>query len=235
MRKLWLGIVFFAASPAVFGQLDDNTLTITASRTIDLQPDQVMVGVYVNAPVDNMVDDILSGLQGSGLTAANLLNVSTSVYKGAPSTDWAFALPVPFSKLKATLVLLMELQQKLSGPRGDGKASMDVSFSVQGSQVSPELQASQPCPWTTLVGDARAQAQKLAAVAGVTVGPVIAISDGNGVSPNSVVLSQFAYYSGSLLPVARIAPIDRSGFFYSGLLAGPAPACSMTVQFKLLR
>ena len=72
MRTLWVGVVFLAASSAVFGQLDDNTLTITASRTMDVQPDQVIVGVYVNAPFDNTVDDILGALQGSGVTSANL-------------------------------------------------------------------------------------------------------------------------------------------------------------------
>src|SRR4051794_13908419 len=131
MRTIWLGAVFFAATSAAYGQLDDNTFTITASRTIDLQPDQAIVGVYVDSPADNGVDDIVGALQGSGITAANLTGIYSSGYLGpVPRTDWTFSLPVPFSKLKDTLAALAEVQRKNSGPaiRGNGKASLDVSF-----------------------------------------------------------------------------------------------------------
>lgn len=234
MRKIWLGVVFFAASSAVFGQLDDNTLTITASRTMDLQPDQVIVGVYVNGPSDSTLDDILGALQGSGLTAANLTGVSTSGYTGnIMGTAWTFALPAPFSKLKATLSALTDVQQKLSvAPvRSAGKASMDMLFSVQGTQVSPELQASQPCPYASLAGDAKAQAQKLASAAGVSVGSIVAISDGSGTGVGAAVSGQPALlfaFAGNIIPAQRVGI-----FFASFPQQAPAPNCSMTVQFKL--
>ena len=242
MRKLWLAAVFFAAASALFGQLDDNTFTVTASRAIDLQPDQVIIGVYVDSPFGTGLDDVLGALQSSGVTAANLSGIYSllnGVYispylSSSQRTQWTFALPVAFSKLKDTLAALKELQQTVSGPgnTGSGKAGLDLSFGIQGTQVSPELQASRPCPWPSLAGDARAHVQKLAAAAGLSVGPIVAISDGNasGISPGAL-LTSFAF-PGNIIPAERVGIF--TGFATFGAYGTPPPNCSMTVQFKLV-
>jgi hypothetical protein len=232
MRTLWLGVAFLAASSCVFGQLDDNTVTITASRNISLQPDFAVVGIYVDAPYNDGLDDILNALDGSGLTADDLTGVNTSgpLSEQVQRTAWTFARAVPFAKLKDMLASLTAVQQGLagSGTRGAANASVSMTFSVQGSQVSPELQASQPCPLPALVSDARAQAQQLAMAAGFTVGPVVAISDGSstGGTYGAVLGAVFGLAAGAI-------SVSRIGTF-SSLITQPPVNCSMTVQFQLL-
>ena len=228
MRQLCLAALFFAASSVAFGQLDDNTLTVTASRSISFQPDQVVVGIYVDAPLNLVLDDILGALDGAGLTAADLAGVGTS--SGAPNqpqrTAWTFTRAVPFSKLNATLATLTAIQQKRS------PAGIAVTFFVQGSQVSPELQASQACPLPSLVSDTRAKAQQLAGASGFTVGPILSISDGS--SSGAIGVPQ-AIYGGVLsasVPVAMVGVVGVGTF--TSLISQVAPNCSMTVQFKLL-
>lgn len=174
MRKTCLLFLFTAA--ALFGQLDDNTITITANRQVTLQPDEIVFYVTVQAAETLGIDDVLAKLAGTGITTANL----TSVFSDGNNTiDWAFTLGVPLSQVSATSAALAQLQQK-SG----------ISFSVQGAQVSKVLQQSQTCSQTSLIADAQTQAQALATAAGFTVGPVLAVSDGSGEQkPASVVFA----------------------------------------------
>lgn len=225
---LWIAMPFLA-----FAQLDDDTLTVTASRTVKLQPDQIVVGVTVSAPSDAALDDVVSALSGTGIAAANLSSAYTSLLQvlPQPATQWTFTLPVSFARFNGVLSALAKIQQTLR-PNSSG---MNLTYFVQSTQVSPELQAANPCAYTSLMGDAQRQAQNLAAAAGVKVGAVVALSDG---------------FSGAPYPGA-IVPANRNGDFsailggaiaiYDPLIGNPffvntaAPACSMTVQFKLLR
>jgi hypothetical protein len=143
-------------------------------------------------------------------------------------TAWTFTHAVPFAKLNDILASLTAVQQRLEpGPQGAAKASVNMSFQVQGSQVSPELQASQPCPLPALVGDARAQAQELAKASGLAVGPIVAISDGSAMGVTGAAI--FGIPSLALFPVN----IAASRYTYATFLT-PAPNWSLVVQFKLL-
>ena len=64
-------------SPLAFGQLDSNSITVTASRNASLQPDQAVFAVSVQSGISASLDDVLAALQGSGITAANLSSVSS--------------------------------------------------------------------------------------------------------------------------------------------------------------
>ena len=125
-------------------------------------------------------------------------------------------LPVPFAKLKDTVASLAKLEQGLD------QNKLALSFFVQGTQVSPALSASRPCLYTALIGDAQAQAQKVAAAVGLRVGSIVAMSDQGG---SQVLVGAFTsiYLSAYILdPLTSNVPT-------------PNPICSMTVQFKLLR
>jgi hypothetical protein len=216
MRIMWPALLAVFAPALALAQLDADTLTITISSDSPLRPDRVQVGITVNAPVTATFDDVLASLQGSGVTPANLTYGSTFFPSPGfdPKTDWLFTLSVPFASLKDTMSTLARLQTA---------SAMDIRFYIQGVQASPELVASNPCVFTTLASQARVQAQKVAEAAGVTVGPIVGISDQ---SAEEVV----AYVA---VPTAVVRFGDFSAVGLIGSITAPSP-CTMTVQFKLL-
>src|SRR6266536_1219540 len=160
----WL--LFFAAVSVAFGQLDSDMITITSSRTQSIVVDQVQVTVNVNTGRDATLDDVVSALQGTEITAANLSGAYTfsSNFQQPRPTQWTFTLTASISKLKDTLAALA---------RAQNRSDIDLGYYLNAVTTQ-----SGPCPWPSLVGDAQAQAQKLAAVAGVRVGPIVALSEG---------------------------------------------------------
>ena len=206
MRKL-LPVLLLAVTPAL-GQLQTDTITITATRHVSLQPDQLVFQVQVLAPETAGIDDVLVQLAGTGITPANLTGVSSFV-KG--QFEWEFRLTVPISQAGATVALLLQ---------------REVTFYVQGTQVSQALQQSQGCSQASLVSDARAQAQSLAVAAGFTAGPVLAVADGS--SPQSPVA---AARLGLIPNVLTGAFISVASFVAST----PPLTCTAVVKFQLLR
>ncbi len=233
MRAICL---LLAAAGLAFGQLDDNTITVTASRFQNAQPERAQVTIVVASSAQASLDDILSALAGTGAAAANL----TYVYTNAPqvvgpintpvrSTQWTFTLTVPFEKLGGTLSALASAQQNAAKP----DSNLDISFYVQPGQLSPDSAAADTCIFPTLVGDAQRQAQMVAAAAGMRAGGIVAMSGGPaGVSP----------ISGIGVPAARTGDfsfVSGTGGLVGFLLSAPtpvlAPTCSITVQFRLTR
>src|SRR5271154_4720550 len=99
MRRAWLLILPFAVTP-VFGQLESNTLTISATRQITLQPDQAVFYLQISSNPSASLDQILTALSGLSITSANL----TSVYSGTPQIlQWTFTLAMPLANLAATV------------------------------------------------------------------------------------------------------------------------------------
>jgi len=167
MRKLLLAISLAAASAGA-ASLDNNTVTVTANRTVTLQPDQVLLYVSVLTAQDAGLDDVLAKLKGSGITAEFLNGVSPAfggAITGARNpafSIWSFIVPAPFTKMKDTLAALAQIQQSLGTMQG----SQVLTFNAVGTRYSPELQAAQPCALPALVADARRQADVMAGAAG---------------------------------------------------------------------
>ncbi len=205
--------VLIAASVPAWGQLQTDTITITANREVNLQPDQIVFSLQLQAPEAASLDDVLAQVAGVGITAANLVSVFSL---GDKALAWTFNLPALVSQASATTASLLKLAQQSKQP---------LTFSVLGTQVSQALQQSQPCSQASLVSDARAQAQNLAAAAGFSVGPVLAVSDG------------------SLVPVApRViagalpAFLTVTGFLADFVSTPPQPiTCAAAVKFQLYR
>jgi hypothetical protein len=226
---------------AAFGQLDDNTLTVTSSRALTFQPDQVAISVTASFESTAALDDVLAAVASAGITLANLSNVSTynlplNAGQNRQTNEWFFVLQVPFSKLGGELTSLGAVQQSI------GKNSArSLSYYVQGTQVSPQLSATGVCPYAALFQDAGAQAQTLASAAGVMLGPVVAVSDGSSVYP------AIGVAVGYLVPTAAFrvgdfqiadpllgAPVASfSGVL--GLTASAQTTCTLSVQFRLQR
>ena len=203
--------------PAAFGQLDSNSVTVTAGRSLAQQPDQVLFGITVQSGFNTSLDEVVAALHGSGITAANFAGMSTGpnpILSASPvvqSLQWVFSLPVPLAKIKDTIATLTALQKNIAQQNN----GLMLSFNVQGTQVSAQAQQAHPCVPSDLLADARAQAQKLADAAGLSLGAVLAMASGTS-APSGVAATSIA---GLLLSAPPVLP----------------SVCSMTVKFALLR
>jgi uncharacterized protein YggE len=216
--------IFFAVTGLAFAQPDNNTLTITASRNVNVVPDQVALQVRLRAETSAALSDVLAQMAGSGITAANLTYVSTHGNLGdnRAEIDWSFELVVPFSGMKDSIATLAALTRKLGLRNG----SPVMTVSVTDSRISDEAQ-SQACPLTALVSDARRQAEQIASATGVRVGAIVGLSDGAGNAGVEVVVADF--------PAVSFLAYDSP--FGATLARGYPMApnrCSMIVQFRLI-
>jgi uncharacterized protein YggE len=200
------------------GQTSQRTLTVAASRTINVAPDQVALAAYVDTTVDGTLDDAVAALAGTGFTAANLLNVSPLYSQSG--NEWLFSVTVPLAKITDSLAALQKVQNGVSGMAGVVTA---VGFDVQGTQVSSDLAAAQDCTKTALISDAQAYARRVAAAAGVALNGILAISD-NG-SPAVA----GAFFAASTLGVVRTGDFS----LVNSIVTSPQPGCSVTVQFGI--
>lgn len=208
-----LSALLFVTATAAFGQLDDNTITVRATRQITLQPDQIVFYVRVATSATSGIEGAIAKVSGIGITPAQL----TGVFSDTTDTiDWNFTLTAPLSQANATIAQLIQLQQSSGGA---------VSFGVQDMQVSQAAQQSQPCSQSALVADAQKQAQALASAAGLTVGPVIAVSDGGGATASASVVTFIGASVSGILPVISTRP--------DFLFAPSASACTAVVKFQL--
>src|SRR5690349_11663990 len=99
MPKLW--ITMLLAVP-LFGQLDSGTLTVTVSRTITVQPDQVGFSASVLASVDSPLDEIVSTLAPAGATTADL----AAAVRNNGFFTYYFAWVVPVSQVTEVIAAL---------------------------------------------------------------------------------------------------------------------------------
>jgi hypothetical protein len=208
-------LILLAAAP-VFAQLDSHTLAISATRSITPPADQVVFGLSVNAAANTTLDQVVGALSGLGITEANLNGISNS-----GPLQWGFTLVAPLSKLSTTISSLIKLEQTI----GQNNSGLTLTFTIEGTQASQQVQQSPSCSDADLIADATAQAQKLAAAAGLTLGPILRVSN---------------------VPVAQTYAVpnivERLGSFVSGgfsefLFATPVPSpvtCSLLVKFQLL-
>ena len=218
--------LFLAAAPLLFGQLDTNTVSVRASRSIAVQPDQAVFAVSVSAPLDAGFNDVIAALQGTGITAAQFSGLAVS--QVTPSIQfrlaWRFVLPVPLAGMKDEVASLTAAQQALVKKQ----SVFGLSFYVAGTQASPELLAGQSCSKSDLIADATSQARVLSAAGGFSLGPILSMSDVGGVAgaawvpTASLVSGDFA--AGSLASFLLFTPVP---------LTSPVVSCSLTVKFRV--
>jgi hypothetical protein len=217
-------LLYLTAVSCAFAQLDSNSLTVSVSRNKTLQADQAVFGVFVSTDFTAGLNDVLAAVETAGITMANFVSVSSSqggvIYDPlAPvplyRLQWTFGIPVAISKTNDMASALSDLQRNLAqnsnGPR--------LSFTVQGTQVSQQLQESQTCSLPDLIADGRAQAQKLAGAAGLTLGNILAVS-----SSTTATSTGGSAYLG--LPIGAF--ISSSTFAQT-----LTPPCFVTVKFAV--
>jgi hypothetical protein len=196
-------VAFVLSVSLAYGQLESNSITVTASRSAVVQPDQAVFGVSVSSNIGTSLDDVLAALAGSGITIANFSGVSSipsiinvmnpyggtsgQLY-GLPTLVWNFTLPVSFSNMKATVAMSTALGTTIT----QNNSGLTLSFSVQGTQVSAQLQQMQTCPVSGLLSDARTAAQALANAANLFLGSILAMSSMTSSTPPCSLTVKFA-------------------------------------------
>jgi hypothetical protein len=132
------------------------------------------------------LSDILTAVQPANVTLANFSGVSTVSFQvqvgnriqNQQGDQWTFTLAVPLANVKSTVATLTALQKSVP----QANKTLSVSFSIQGTQVSQQLQQSQSCDMTGILADARAKAQDLASAGGRTLGGTLALSTSTSTS-----------------------------------------------------
>jgi uncharacterized protein YggE len=209
-----LALLFLTAVP-LFAQLDSHTLAISASRSLTPQPDQVVFGLSVNA-ASTTLDQVVGALSGLGVTDANLTGISNS-----DPFQWSFTLVAPLSKLSTTIASLIKIEQTI----GQNNSGLTLTFTIEGTQASQQVQQLPSCSDAELIADATAQAQKLAAAAGLTLGPILRVSNVPG--------SQTYAVPNIVERVGSFVLGDFSEFLFAAPLPSPV-TCSLLVKFELL-
>ena len=173
MPRRILAALFLIYGSFAVAQSDSNSVTVTASRTISSQPDQAVFYVTVTARSTTTLQDILNAVQPAGLTLANFSSVVTAASAlNNPQLLWTFTLDAPLANTKATIATLTNLQSAVA----KANPNLTISFSVQGTQISPQAAQSQTCPLAGLMSDATAKAQALAAAANRFVSGIMALA-----------------------------------------------------------
>jgi uncharacterized protein YggE len=187
--------------PAIsFGQAGAGTITVMASNSSNPQPDQAIFNVSVASGASQGLDTIVAALGGTGISAASLsglsLNTILSLTPGVSTQlSWTFQLIVPVAQIQSTTAALLALEK--TTPQNN--SGLTLSFNVQGTQVSQQLQGT--CDFVGLMNNARAQAQNLAAPTGFTTGAVVGIA--GSISQSTPGCSMTVTFG---LPVSRTGP-----------------------------
>ena len=189
----------------LLGQLNSNTVTVTASQNSSSQPDQAIFNVTVGSGTDKGLDDILKSVASVGISAANLTGITfPPLQTNPPQLDWLFQLPVGLSAVKQTTASFVALQKSIA------QAGGSLSFSLGGTQSSGTQ--TQSCDFAGLIANAQAQAQSSAAAAGSAVGRIVGIagSTSQGVGNCSITLTFGLGYSGNPGPHTISITASRS-------------------------
>jgi uncharacterized protein YggE len=196
----------------LFGQLSPNAVTVNViSQAAVVPPSQVAFSVTVTAGFNKTLDQIVGALSGLGITAANLVGVSSlaaaySTAQPQPTLAWVFRLTVPFSQQTEVTGSLTSLQNTI----GQNNTGLSLSFSVTGTQAA--TLSSQNCNLAALVSSARTQAQSLASAAGLSAGAIVGITSAvsNSVSPACSLTVSFWLGSASFQPTVNTITINAS-------------------------
>ena len=219
---------------AMFAQPGPNSITITATRANNIQPDQVLVGLNVTSGTTAGLDDISGALTGAGISGTSFTGVyTTDIYSPTknPQTAlvWSFTLTTPLVKLSSTLSQILSAQQSISG----NNSGLTLTFYVEGMQVSQQLQQSQPCSQAVLLSDAQSWAKQVAAAAGVSVGSILSMAEGGGAVGASLQVVP-AFRTGDFTSVVTSGGLGFASFLPTTVYSAPSPTCSLTVHFQLI-
>ena len=183
MVKRLSTLVLCACLRIASGQIESNSVTVTAARTVNLQPDQASFTVTVNTPVSASPNDVIAALQGSGIGIANLVSVGPSNvlrigdFTPAPfmaTLDWNFSVTVPFTTMKTAFATLAAVANSVKQNNKD----FTGRFAFSGAGVSQAaLDAARQTVLPDLIADAKNRAKQITDAAGLGLGAILSISE----------------------------------------------------------
>jgi hypothetical protein len=191
-------LLIFSCSAALIcgqvlcGQVTQSSITATASRDLTVQPDEVAFSVRVDSPLAATLNTVIAAVASAGITQANFTGVSAySTSFNINQLSWTFSLSAPLSQMKNVIDQLNALSTAVA----KSNSGLTVSFYVNQTRVSQKLADMQTCPASDLLTDARSQAQKMADVAQLTLGNLLALSVPTkiaGTVPTCTITAKFA-------------------------------------------
>jgi hypothetical protein len=210
------------------GNPGPHTISVTALRSASPVPDEVVFSIYVQSPMGAGLDDVTGALTQGGVTGVSPSGVYTVTYASNGNVQsllqWFFTLTTPLANLKSTVAQLRAAQTSIAKQN----SGLTLSISSATPQTSPQAQP--VCAEATLIADAATQAQTLAGAAGVSRGPITAISSIPAIS--APVLGAVTSLSGTFSAGTGAIGVPA---FSNLITPAPAPAisCSTLVQFQL--
>jgi len=179
---MYVRFLMAVLAPALLSaQATSNPITVTAYNSSTAVPDQAIFSVSVTSGIGETLDHVTAAVASVGLTAVNLVSLGTTntisnifdpsspPQSQPPMLQWTFQLVVPVPQVKTTTASLAALVKTI----GQNNSGLSLSFSVQGTQLSPQAQT---CDLAGLIANARTQAQSIANGAATTLGPISRIT-----------------------------------------------------------
>jgi uncharacterized protein YggE len=170
-----LALALFAWCAPAFAQSEG--IAVTASRTVDLAPDEITFSMAILTDPDVSLDQVLQACQSLGLATRDLLGINSQQFGPSPSQTrlaYTFDFTTAYSKFHETNDKLATLRRTLAA----ATPAMEVqifAISVAPSDASRE-QARQGLI-APLFAEARQRADQLAKAAGMTLGTVFGFSE----------------------------------------------------------
>ena len=156
-----------------FAQTDG--ITVSASKTVELPPDETTFQIGVQAESDVGLDKVLEVLQPLGIAAKDLVSISSQQFGPGPNQTrlmYQFSFTAPFAKFKET-------QEGISSTwRSVLAANMDLqTFGIQVASGEAAREAARQRLLPELLADARKKADALAKIAGATTGKILGMGE----------------------------------------------------------
>src|ERR1700682_5171218 len=201
-RLILAGLLSLASAAA---QSAGPSVTVTASKQINLPIEQAYFEVSVGSGLSTTLDQVLPVVQSLGLTANDLVGMSGPSVGFQITTQppnqilWSFRLVRSFAQLSQAF---SEINSWSSGVDPKFTAAFSLA-SLATTEATARRLADDALPG--LIADARAKAQHLADAAGLTVGPILSLT--NGSIQGTVHALVPASRVGTLLSLAQIVSL----------------------------
>lgn len=185
-------LVSFLAGMSMVGQ---TAITTSASRSLNVTPDQVNLSISVSADLARTQDEVIAALAGVGVIAENLTGISTgsggTIFDpsgnppppGPVTLRYSFQVLIAIERWKDALANVEALAKKL--PEGMNSLQYNSSLSASVTVIEKARQS----VLGDLLTEARKNADALAGAAGFKTGVIQGLSETHYVNGNQVTIT----------------------------------------------
>jgi uncharacterized protein YggE len=173
----YTGLILLLSS-ALFGQSPDG-LSTAVTRTVTIVADEADFAVVVTAPLSTSQQQVLDSISEAGVPSPSITAVVATQdgYTYPPPAESQVYYQLSFSSTPADW---KGLAQRLEAFRSNLPSTItaiqyNVTMTASPAAIATAHSSVLPC----LLADARAQAQTLAAAAGLKIGGIVGISESN--------------------------------------------------------